>query len=203
VPIPLDPLAAEVAEQLAPLLAQDDSNGNTGSHFIAALNGPLEVIADAVREDEEERDGFAIFMDLDRAPAFALAWLAQFKGVRATPGLAGEAVREQIRAAEGLHRGTIGSLQRAAARHTASQDPTLVRVFDRVGGDPYATIVVTRTSDTPDPAATLADILSDKIIGEIITHVVSDAALWIDGTLSWDAVGPGVLWGDVEVADVT
>lgn len=191
-PIDLQPLAAEVAEELAPLLTQDDENGNVGEHFIAVLNAPLEVIAEAVREDEDERDGFAVFMDIDSAPAEALPWLAQFKGVRATPGLAEADTRAQIASAEGLHRGSIDSLKRAGARHTASHDPNLIRVLDRVGGDPYATTVITRTSDTPDPAQTLADLLSDKIIGEIITHVVSDAPIIDEFTLTVDGLTEAV-----------
>ncbi len=208
-PIALEPLAAEVAHELAPLLVKDEANGDVGRHFIAVLTAPIEVIAEAVREDDDDRPGFSLFMDIETCRIEFLPWLIQLRGVKATPGLSEEAARDEGRKAEGLRRGTmtgpagVGSMEKAAARHTASQDPALVRVFDRVGNDPYATTVVTRTSDTPDPAQTLADILSDKVIGEVVQHVVSDAALWLDGALSWDAVGPGVLWGDVEVADVT
>lgn len=192
-PITLKPLAAEVAQELAPLLVQDDEVGNVGSHFLAVLTAPVEVIAEAVREDEDDRPGFSLFMDIETCPTAYLPWLLQLKGVQATPGLSEIDARQEGRVAEGLHRGTmtssqrVGSMEKAASRHTTSRDPALVRVLDRVGGDPYATTVITRTSDTPDPAQTLADILSDKIIGEVITHVVSDSPVIDDGTRTIDA----------------
>ncbi len=201
--IPLAPLAAEVAHELAPFLTRDDENGNVGAHLIAVLTAPIEQVAEAVREDDDERDGFAIYMDLERCPANALPWLLQFKGVRATPGLSDEAAREEGRLAEGLHRGTAGSMKRAAARHTASRDPNKVVVLERVGSDPYATTVITRTIDTPDPAQTLADILSDKVIGELIQHIVTDDVIWAEATVTWADVDPAVTWADVETADVT
>ncbi len=206
-PIALEPLAAEVAHELAPLLVKDDENGNVGSHFIAVLTAPIEVIAEAVREDDDDRPGFSLFLDIETCPPEFLPWLLQLKGVRATPGLSEEAARDEGRKAEGLRRGTmtgpagVGSMEKAAARHTASQDPALVRVLDRVGGDPYATTVITRTSDTPDPAQTLADILSDKVIGEVLTHVISDAPIIDEGTLTIDAAT-----GDIDtatLADIT
>jgi hypothetical protein len=191
VPIALDPLAAEVAYELAPLLAQDDdSNGNVGAHFIAALNGPLEVIAEAVREDEDERDGFAVFLDLDRAPAIALAWLAQFKGVRATPGLAEADSREEVRNAEGLHRGTTAALVQAGQRSLTGTKT--VRVLERVGGAPYALTVITRTSETPDPAVTLAAFMAAKRIGILLTHVVSDAPIIDEGTRTINAAAGNI-----------
>lgn len=206
-PIALEPLAAEVAQELAPLLVRDDENGNVGSHFIAVLTAPIEVIAEAVREDDDDRPGFALFLDLERCPAAYLPWLLQLKGVRATPGLSEADARQEGRVAEGLHRGTmtspqrVGSMEKAASRHTTSRDPALVRVIDRVGGDPYATTVITRTSDTPDPAQTLADILSDKIIGEVITHVVSDAPIIDEGTLTIDAAAGTI--DTATLADIT
>ena len=206
-PIALEPLAAEVAQELAPLLVKDDENGNVGSHFLAVLTAPIEVIAEAVREDDDDRPGFALFLDLETCFAPYLPWLLQLKGVRATPGLSEADARQEGRVAEGLHRGTmtspqrVGSMEKAASRHTTSQDPALVRVIDRVGGDPYATTVITRTSDTPDPAQTLLDILSDKIIGEIITHVVSDAPLIDEWTRNIDATTANI--DSLTLADVT
>ncbi len=184
-PIALEPLAAEVAHELAPFLSKDEENGDAGAHFIAVLNGPLEVIAEGVREDEDERDGFAVFMDLDRCPAIALPWIAQLKGVRATPGLSEADARDEIRNGEGLRRGTADSLARAGRKHLTGEKS--VRVLERVGGDPYALTVITRTSETPDPAATLADFLKAKRIGVVLQHVVSDAPLIDEGTLTIDA----------------
>lgn len=197
--IALGPLAAEVAQELAPLLAQDEENGGAGAHFVAVLCSPIEVVAEAVREDEDGRDGFAVFMDLEDCPASALPWLLQFKGVRATPGLSEAQAREEGRTAEGLHRGSVPSMVKAAARHLTGTKT--VRVLDRAGGDPYATTVITRTSETPDPAVTLADILSDKIIGEIITHIVSDAPIIDEFTLDIDSLAEDI--DDVTLGGVT
>lgn len=200
-PISLEPLAAEVAYELAPLLVKDDENGNVGSHFLSVLNAPVELVAAAVREDEDERDGFAVFVDLDTCPAIALPWLAQFKGVRATPGLAEADARDEVRNAEGLRRGTADALARAGQRNLTGTKT--VRVLERVGGDPYALTVITRTSETPDPSATFADLMAAKRIGILLTHVVTDDVTWPEATRSWDAVSPGIHWDAVVLADVT
>lgn len=199
--IPLEPLAAEVAHELAPLLVKDAENGDVGSHFIAVLTAPIEAIAEAVKEDDDDRPGFSLFMDIETCPAEYLPWLLQIKGVRATPGLSPEDARAEGRLAEGLRRGAVGSMQRAAARHLTGA--RTVRVLDRVGNDPYATVVITRTSETPDPAQTLSDIRSDKVIGELVSHIVTDDVIWEEATVTWDDVSPGVTWDDVVLADVT
>lgn len=197
--ITLDPLASEVAYELAPLLAVDFNYGNVGEHFIAALNGPIEVVAEAVREDDEERDGFAVFLDLDNCPAFALPWLGQFKGIKSTPGLVETDARDEIRYGEGLRRGTVDALERAGQRHLTGTKA--VRIVERAAGDPYALTVITRTSETTDPATTLADLLSAKRIGIVLTHIVSDAPTIDEGTRSIDTA-TGII-DTATLADIT
>lgn len=119
--------------------------------------------------------GYSVFLDIDRCPAIALPWLAQFKGVVIPDGLTVQEQRNWVRTAEGQRRGTVDALVAAAKRHLTGTKT--VRVLERVGGNAYALTVITRTSETPDPATTLADIVAAKRIGILLTHVVSDAPI--------------------------
>lgn len=136
--------------------------------------------------------GYSVFLDIDRCPAIALPWLAQFKGVVIPGGLSEAEQRDWIRTAEGQRRGMTPALVAAGQRHLAGA--RTVRVLERVGGNAYALTAITRTSETPDPATTLADLKAAKRIGIVLTHVVSDDPIWDEATLAWSAVGAGVTW---------
>jgi hypothetical protein len=173
--------------QLAPLAALDAENGYVLRNLIMALNGPIEDVAEWISEDDGTPDGtpgYSRLLDLDRAPAVTLPWLGQMKGIRVTPGLSEAEQREEIDRAEGFHRGTIPSMERAAARHLTGTKT--VYVLDRVNDDPYQTVIITRTAETPDPALTLADIMRDKKAGELLTHIVTDSPVIEQGTATID-----------------
>jgi hypothetical protein len=198
--VPMGDVATAALEQVAPLGTQDAAHSDVLANLVAALNAPIENVATWVSDTDTEV-GYSILLDVDRAPAIALPWLGQMKGVRVTAGLLEADQRDEIRHAEGLRRGSIAALE-AAARMTLTGART-VRVLTRVGGDMYAVTVITRTAETPDPDLTLARLMAAKRIGVILTHVVTDDVIWVEATVTWADVDSGVTWADVELADVT
>lgn len=78
-------------------------------------------------------------------------------------------IREEIKHAEGLNRGTLQSLITAGKRNLTGQKQVLIRERD---GGPNLLTVVTFTSETPDAAITLKDLQGAKPAGLIMTHNV-------------------------------
>ncbi|WCB92306.1 hypothetical protein DSM104299_00996 [Baekduia alba] len=185
-PVPsMGAVAAEIYQQLRPLARDDEAYGWPLAHYVAAKYKPLEEVASWVR-DSDDGPGYSVLLDIDRCPAVALPWLAQFKGVVIPAGLAEAEQRAWIRSAEGQHRGSVDALKRAGARHLTGTKS--VRVLERVGGNAYNLTAVTRTSETPDPIATKADLMSAKRIGIVLTHVVTDEAIVDEATRTFNAI---------------
>jgi hypothetical protein len=179
-------VAREAFDQIAPLAVRDAENGDVLAHLNAVLSAPIEDVAEWVSDGPDGKPGYSILLDVDRAPAIALPWLGQMKGVAVTPGLPESEQRDEIRAAAGMFRGSAQALI-DAARPTLINART-VRVLTRVGGDMYAVTVITRTAETPSPAATLAAFKSAKRIGVILTHVVTDEPIIDEMSRTIDAI---------------
>lgn len=144
--------------------------------LLGAVGTTMGRLAEIVR-DTDDGLGWTSVLDPDRAPAWALPWLAQFAGVRARVDAAPDEAtkRALITAPPAFLRGTRAGMTAAvAATLTGSKTVT---VLERVGGDPYALTVIVRTSETPNTAATLAAAMSQKPIGLILTLVVSNATV--------------------------
>jgi hypothetical protein len=90
----------------------------------------------------------------------------------------------------------------AAAKRTLTGDDPFILIIER-NGSPYRIGAVTRTTQTPDPAVTLAALLSQKPAGLILTHTVSDDALIDEGTRTIDAVDVAVTIDAAVTADIT
>lgn len=196
------PTVPAVAEQwygeLAVTQPADEQNGWPLLKLLGALGTTFGRLHDIVR-DADDGPGWSSVLDPARAPVWALPWLAQFAGVRLTPGLTETQQRAQITTPPPFERGSRQAMiDTVAATLTGTK---LVRVLERVGGDAYALTVITRTSETPNAAAAEAAARSQKPIGLILTFLVSDAPLIDEGTRTIDA---GTATIDAAVlADVT
>jgi hypothetical protein len=120
-----------------------------------------------------------------------LPWLAQFAGVRLTPGASEQQWRDEIIAHASFQRGTLGALQAAGALHLTGTK--FVDIFER-DGSPYRVTVYTRTAETPDPNQTLRDLLSQTPAGLVLTHVVSNFVPWNEMDIAWDDIPADVTW---------
>lgn len=156
-------------ERLAPLGYDDEAQ----DWALLILCGALGVMGQSLRDlvaDSEAGPGWSSLLDVDRCPAPFLPFLAQFVGVRLPVGVAEAEARERIRTPAGFRRGTPAAIV-AAAQRTLIGAKT-VSLFERDGGA-YRLTVVTRTSETPDTAATERAIRGEKPAGILLTYVVS------------------------------
>jgi hypothetical protein len=116
--------------------------------------------------------------DLDAAPDWILPWLAQHEGVDLPPGLTPDEQRAWIRDAGGRRRGRPESI-RTAARNTLTGNQ-YVFLKERDGSADVMTLV-TRTSETPGPAFTLAKARAQAPAGlQAFNHVVTDVRIYLE-----------------------
>jgi hypothetical protein len=167
VPAPtLSHIAQRLYDELAPLAGDDGANGYALAHYCAALALQRDLVADLSR-DEDDRPGYAVLLDPDTCPAFALPWLAQFVGVRIPLGMSEAAMRLRIKSTDGFRRGTPEAL-RGAARQFLTGTQTVF--FIERQGTPWRLAVSTWVSETPDPAKVLAALIEQKPAGIVLTY---------------------------------
>lgn len=145
-------------------------------------------------------------------PAWALPWVCQFAGID-PDGMSEQDIRDAISLPANLLRGTTASISRVV-KQTLTGTKTLI-IRERFDPDnpnddsPYHLTLITRTSETPDPAATLAAVVGEngrpgqKPAG-IVLHIVTIDGVSIDeATLAIDDVAGGVTIDEVTLGDVT
>lgn len=139
-------------------------------------------------DDTDEFEGWTILLDVDRAPAAALPYLAQYVGERIPVGITEEAARQWIRDAPNQRRGTLQSIVDASQRYlTGGKNVTVIQ---RDGG-PDKLTVVSYTPETPDSARVLAELMTVVPADISLTYVVSAGQIWSQVI----AVNPD--WNDV------
>lgn len=192
-------LGAWIFRRLAPVWRVNPGDSTITEALADSLAAPLEDVYSVV-EGDETYGPWATALDPHLTPARFLAWLAQFPGVQ-LPQAAGEAEqRDRIEQAAGFYRGTRRSI-RVDVQRTLTGNK-FVRVFARADGQRWKQVILTRTSETPDPTATAAAALAQKPAGVYPQElVVSDAPLIDEGTLSIDSVGVDI--DDATLGDVT
>jgi hypothetical protein len=170
---------------------------------LSVMDGPsddLSAYCDAIGAMFAEVEGYArgdetgdvlpwqALLDPAIAGSQALLWLAQLAGVAVPVGMTDEtALRSTIEAANGRRRGTPAYMAEQG-QATLTGTKTL-RMFERYTGDAYLLHVVTRTDETPDPAATEAALRSVKPAGIVLTFEVSDGVTWDEPVHAWNAAG--------------
>jgi hypothetical protein len=196
----LDSLLAD----FEPYLVDDDGSLAT---FLAAMAAGFEPVDEVVR-DTDAGPGWSQILDPNRAPAWALGWLAQLVGIALPKGTPEATARSLIRTPAGWRRGSVGAIQDAARPLlTGSQ---MVLVIERTSGtwaaadDPYHFTVATYTDETPNPAAVVAAVNAQTpagLVGNVITtshhtwlSLVAHYATWADVKAAfptWAAVETG------------
>lgn len=177
-PMPTD--AGSVAERLyaalEPFAYADEENDWALLVYSGAAGQMRQQIHDLVA-DTEDRPGWANLLDIDNCPADYLPYLAQFVGSRIPTGSSEATARDIVRTHSGFNRGTVSALEAAVA--ATLTDTQTVYISERVDDNAYWLTVATLTSETPDEAATLAAVLSQKPAG-IKLDFFTTTSLYID-----------------------
>lgn len=170
----LDPVAAEYYRSLLPLAYADADLGWPLLNFLAALGAITQGVDDIVR-DSPEGPGWSVLFDVDRAPLDVLPWLGQWVGVTVDTTRTDADQRQQIRDESGFRRGTPAAI--VAAAQTTLTGTKTVLMYERDTGA-YRLTIHTFSDETPDPAATLAAILTQKPAGIILFYSVIPTWTW-------------------------
>lgn len=192
------PVVSQAAERIYESLVpyqKDDSETWLLLHLCEATARTLQKPTDVLRHDETG-SGWRRALDPARCPAWLLPWLAQWAGVENVTGLTEEQQRTIVADAPGLRRGTLGALTAATKLHLTGT--ANVGILERDGGA-YRISILTQVDETPDPAATYNDILSQLPAGLVLNYVAADA--WSIGFLEAAFIGQTI--GDLENAFVT
>lgn len=170
----LESFAALLYDALAPLATLDGQAEWHLAHYCGAIGVMFQSVADVAR-DTPDGPGWSAVLDLDRCPDAWLPWLAQFVGVDLLPGTSPADMRERIAGTGGFHRGTPEAIRVAAQATLTGTRTVYFRERYSGGADPpYTLQVVTLTTETPSPSATLAAILAQKPGGIVLDfHTVA------------------------------
>jgi hypothetical protein len=157
--------------------------------------------------DTDEQEGWVTLFDPDLCPAEALPYLAQLVGEVLPTGLPEAAAREWIKDNPNARRGTPESVFLAAQRKLTGG--RLVSMFERFQGVVDVVAIRTNVSQTPNPAGTLADILSalpadvvldyQAVTGTTWDNVKATYASWnalTTTTKSWETLVSGLVGWD-------
>lgn len=190
------PIADQLLEELEPILTTDFEQ------YLAAIVAMFAEV-EQYTLDTDDGDGWSILLDVDRCPAKALPFLGQMIGVDVPVGMAEADARALIRDRPQWRRGTPSRMiEVAQATLTGSKFVDLIeRSAAACPADPaYGVTVVTRTSETTDPAVTLAALLAAKPAGLVLLHIVSDFPIIDEGSRTLNATSATIdaaSFGDV------
>lgn len=153
---------------LEPYTYADAQNGYALQKFLESIGEMYEEIIDFAYDTDTD-DGWTLLLDVARVPSKAIDWLGQFVGVVPLDGLTDAQKIQRIVAREGFSRGTPHGM-RAAAQVFLTGTKT-VNIFER-DTSPYHLTVQTYTSQTPNSAAVLAALISQKPAGLVMVYSV-------------------------------
>jgi hypothetical protein len=170
------PLAEEIYAGLGPLTADDQSHGWPLLRFVNAIAQAPQWTEDLVR-DTDAGPGWSSVLDVDRAPAEALAWLGQFAGVDVEPNIDPDSQRLRIKETAGFRRGTRAAIEGAARQFLIGN--RTVQVLER-DTSAYHLKVITFETETPFPDRTAAALQAQKPAGLVLQYELSSGATYAE-----------------------
>lgn len=180
---------AELYESLKPLAYADQENDYALLTLCDAIGTMAEELELLTRADDEGRDPWSIIMDADRAPGYMLPYIGQFVGQTIPVGTPEDEARELIRSPSNQERGTVSKMVHDLKATLTGRK--YVRVIER-DGSPWIISFYVRTSECPDPTASLAALEAVKAAGFILNLVVSEGVVIDELTGSIDDL-PGTI----------
>jgi phage tail P2-like protein len=193
------PAAARYYARLEPIAYDDADHDYILRALAAALMAPREVF-EVAREDDDGRIPWGRLLDPDACPAELLDWLAVFAGVVLPPSaITDEEKRSRIGQAAGQYRGTNQAMREEIQRSLTGTKS--VRIIEHAGGDPWAVVVVTKLSETPDADAVERTAQAQKRAGLTLTYIATDGAVIDEATRTINAASNTI--NSAVLADVT
>lgn len=168
----LESFAQRVYDEVSVVQPDDSDTGYALANFVAAVGQAFQIIEDWSR-DTDDGVGWSQMLDVDRAPSYALGWLAQFIGVTLQPDLDDLSQRARIKETDGWQRGSPSAIAGAAHQYLTGGKHVIIRERDPavVPVDPaYGLTVITYTDETPDPDKVLAALLAQKPAGIVLNY---------------------------------
>lgn len=169
---PPRPVVSQAAEllygRLWPQNIEDELNEWHLLLFCEALAGTLFEQVRSYVSDREDMQGWSVIFNVNTCPPEALPYLAQFVGVHFEDSLTVAQQRAKIVERPAFKRGTPAALLAAVKQHLTGAK--FVFMVERHEGFAYRLLIRTFTSQTPEPAVTLADILSQKPAGIVLDY---------------------------------
>lgn len=157
----------DLRDAFAPYFVDDDGSLDALLSGMAVGMEPVDLVV----RDSDAWPGWAIMLDANRAPDWALRWLGQLVGVRVAPTTLPAVARAAILAHTRWRRGTVGAIVADVAPLLTGTRTVIV--LERQPGawpaadNPYHYTVRTFTDETPNPAAVAAAVAAQKPAGMI------------------------------------
>jgi hypothetical protein len=187
--------AQELYDAHAPIAGQDEQADWPLLRYLSAIARMFDWIYDLV--SPETGPPWSPALDVDRAPAFLLPWLAQFVGIRFKTGRTEAEQRAEIRERPRWKRGRPAAIEAEAKLHLTG---TKTVYLNERHGSAYLLTITTLVSETPDVPALQAAIL-DPYYGQKPAGIVLDFVQIVGGDwLTLDATHAD--WTEV-IADLT
>lgn len=165
--------AYRLFQELAPFQPLD-----THGHLWALCDGIYAMIQEVEQLTTERADGlpgYANLLDINAVRSDFLGWLGQFVGANLMPGLTDAQQRQYIASLPGFNRCRPATIISAVqATLTGAQ---YVDLQERAGGA-WKYTVVTKPSQTPNPALTRAAIQAQKPGPDQFTHLLTESATY-------------------------
>lgn len=190
--------ADRLYRRLAPIAYADPENNLTLRRLCEALMAPVQITD--ISRDTDTHVAWETLFDPDTCPEALLDWLAVYNGVELpASALTAAEKRSRILQAAGRYRGTERAWREEIQRSLTGT--RTVRIVTFVDGDRWKVLIVTRATETPDPAAVERAARAQKPAGILLTFLVTDEPLIDEGTLTINAVSTVI--HAATLADVT
>src|SRR6516162_6285412 len=157
---------------LQPMFYADAQENNALTTYLSALGDQLfQLVQDwsSDTDDVPPKPGYSILVDATRVPDVAIPWLAQFVGSDVTINSPPSQQRTQLTGLGTWKRGTVAALQAAPVPYLTGSQTVIVKERDT---GPYHFEVMTYADETPNQAAALAALLTQKPAGLVMNYVV-------------------------------
>lgn len=171
--------ADEARARLAPVMSDDLAT------YVDGLGEMFREIEEFAREADDGSLPWAPITNIDRALGEAsLVYLAQLAGVRVPQGLSEASMKVVIERAEARRRGRLDYMVELA-KSTLTGTKTVITMERSTSA--WTLRILTRTSETPDPAATEAAIRRGKPAGIVLDYAAVAGITWDEAVSQWNS----------------